>query len=98
MGQAAMGLESEPGTGMGIGCGQQASIPADRVDDKIRRQKNLLLEVPEEQIAGWPRLTRAARQRRANRKDLRLPRFHITYTYFPSHCGATTPARLRYAR
>ena len=62
-----------------IGCGERASIPTDRVDDKIRRQMNLLLEVPEEQMAGWPRLTRATRRRRANRKDLRLPRFHITY-------------------
>jgi hypothetical protein len=69
MSQAAMGLESEPGTGMGIGCGQQASIPADRVDDKIRRQINLLLEVPE-QMAGWPRLTLGARRQGANRKDL----------------------------
>src|ERR1700735_593414 len=76
-----MGLESEPGADMGIGCGQWASIPADRMDDKIRRQMNLLLEVPEEQMAGWPRLTRLAGRRGANRKDLRLPRFHITYKH-----------------
>ena len=79
MGQAAMGLESEPSTGMEIGCGERASIPADGVDEKIRRQMNLPLEVPEEQTAGWPRLTQAARRGRANRTDLRLPRFHITY-------------------
>jgi hypothetical protein len=75
-----MGLESEPGAGMRIGCSQWASIPTDRVDDKITSQMNLRVEVPEEQMAGWPRLTRAARRQRANRKDLRLPRFHITYT------------------
>ena len=54
-----MGLESEPGAGMGIGCSQWAPIPADRVDDKITSQMDLLLEVPEEQMAGWPRLTRS---------------------------------------
>jgi hypothetical protein len=64
---------------MGVGCGQRATIPSDRVDDKITGQMNLLVEVPEEQMAGQLRLTRLARRRRASRKDLRLPRFHITY-------------------
>jgi hypothetical protein len=80
MGQAAMGLESEPSTGMEIGCGERAAIPADRVDDKIRRQMNLPLEVPEEQTTRWPHLTQGSRGHGANRKDLRLPRFHITYS------------------
>jgi hypothetical protein len=61
VGQAAMGLEGEPGVGMRIGCNRWTAIPTDRVDDKIRRQTNLLLEVPEEQMAGWPRITRSAR-------------------------------------
>ncbi len=74
-----MGLESDPGAGMRIGCGQWAAIPTDRVDDEITRQMNLRVEVPEEQMAGCPRLTRSRGGERANRKDLRLPRFHITY-------------------
>ena len=74
-----MGLESDPGTSMEVGCDQRVTIPSDRADDKITGQMNLLVEVPEEQMAGQLRLTRLSRRRRANRKDLRLPRFHITY-------------------
>ena len=35
-----------------IGCGQWTAIPTYRVDDKITGQMNLLVEVPEEQMAG----------------------------------------------
>ena len=72
MGQAAMRLESEPGKAMGIACGQQASIPVDWVDDKIRRQMNPLLEVPEEHVPRPARLALAVRQREANRKGLQF--------------------------
>jgi hypothetical protein len=60
-GQAAMGLKGQPCTGMEIGCGEWASIPTDRADEKIRRQMNLLLEVPEEQMGmATPHAGRAA--------------------------------------
>jgi hypothetical protein len=44
-GQATMGLKSEPGTRMLIGCGHWAAIPTDRVDDKIGCQVDLLMKI-----------------------------------------------------
>jgi|ERR1700678_1691953 hypothetical protein len=45
---------------MGIACSRWAPIPANRVNGEVTSQINLLLKVPEEQMAGWPRLMRAA--------------------------------------
>ena len=72
MGQASMGLEGEPSTGMRISGGQQVPVPADRVDDKIRRQMNLPLEVPEEQMAGLPQLKPATKQPKKNTSSMYL--------------------------
>jgi hypothetical protein len=47
---------------MRIGRNQRAPIPADRVDNKITRQADLLMEAPEEQRGGRRRITRPAWQ------------------------------------
>src|SRR5271155_6131939 len=74
-----MGLECDPGAGMGVGCDQRAAIPTDRVDNKITRQMNLERRF---QKNRWPD-ARASRVPRGGEepagKTCGLPRFQIMH-------------------
>jgi hypothetical protein len=57
---------------MRVGYNERVALPTNRVDDKLKRQMDLLMETQGEQKQGGSALMRDARQR-ANGKYLRLP-------------------------
>jgi len=66
-------LQQKPRMGVSVRCDQVTPIPTDRVNGKLERHMNLLVEIQGEQARQRERLTRGAWRRRASGKHLRLP-------------------------